>query len=404
MIRFVLAACASFATAGAQLLRIKLQETEHSHLPSYWNPGNKAFGKPLFSFLSSPKTPQGLNLIMLSNYQDAQYFGQIEVGSPPQELRVVFDTGSSDLWVSNIQGEAALHHNFYDHDKSSTYSENAGLDEKTEFLLEYGNGPVSGYYSEDTVTVGNMTLEKYIFAEVDDVEGFGDMWQNSLFDGVCGLGFDDLSPTTTPLTAMVESGQLKEAVFAFYLGRDGSPGELVLGGVDPKHYSGRFVHTPVLDMLEYGEGAKGHWAFKLDGMKIKGKAVTSAHRGIVDSGAALMVVPLADIRNIAKLVGAIPMGSFPPFDTLYQMDCKASAPDIDVYISGTLMKLKQEDYMYIVDGQCILGVNGLDVPPPAGPATILGASFMRAFYVKHDVKRKRLGFAKLRKKTSEILV
>jgi len=319
--------------------------------------------------------------IVIEDYQNAQYYGEISVGTPAQKVNVVYDTGSSNLWVPNPDccGSFSRHH-FYKHAKSNTYKANG-----TEFKIRYGSGPVSGKYSRDNIYIGGVEIDDYLFAEVDNVKGLGLGYVLGKFDGICGMGWDSISVdgVETPLQALLASGQLPEPIFAFYLG-DNTAGELTLGSVDSAHYTGEFAYVPLSD--------KSYWEVKLDGLMLNGKSVGSTAKAIVDSGTSLMAGPTSDAKAIAKELG---LGSI--LGKEYTVDCNAKY-SLTYTLGGNQYDLDQTDMVISNSGgQCLFGMIGLDVPAPRGPLWILGDVFMRKYYVKFDAGNSQIGIARAAK-------
>jgi hypothetical protein len=328
--------------------------------------------------------------IAINDFQDAQYFGSISMGTPPQSMEVIYDTGSSNLWLPNKK-KSFSSHKIYDHTKSSTYAANGTI-----FKIQYGSGPVSGFYSADTLHLGEFDVPKYTFAEVNDTKGLGASYAIGKFDGICGMGWGGISVdgVQTPLEALVATGKLDAPVFAFFLGSGGSTGELLLGGVNPDHYTGDFSYVPVQDTVP---GKQGYWEVKLDGITVNNQSMTTATKAIIDSGTSLLACPKEDIKKYAEAVGAKTVLPIPPFNREYTLDCDSPGPDLDITLGGKVYTLKKEDYVLKDGTECLFAMTGLDVPAPAGPLYILGDVFMRAHYVKFDVGNKQLGFATIKK-------
>jgi len=333
------AAVATLGLAAAELYRVPLRKRDMPTLQE-----RIAMQKEMPTTLGDAAMgpmDDAMHGIKINNYGDAQYVAEITVGTPPQAFQVVYDTGSSNLWVNNQKPgwfPWSAKHAFYEHDKSATYVKNG-----SKFAIQYGSGPVSGQYSQDTIHSGGVDVANYTFAEVDNTAGLGLMWRVGKLDGICGMGWDDISVdgVETPLRALVRSKKLEQNVFAFYLAGGGASGELVLGGVDPNHYTGEFSDgIPVVEMVK-GTGKYGYWALDMDDMKVEGESFTSVRKAIVDSGTSLLAVAKADFDKLAAKVGAKPVLPIPPFNREYMMNCTADAPDLDFSSAARLTRSRR---------------------------------------------------------------
>jgi phytepsin len=256
-------------------------------------------------FITQEQQSQGgvkaLPPIPIDSLSDAQYYGPITIGNPPQSFLVVFDTGSSNLWVPSSdcplwQISCDLHTKYY-HSKSNSYVANG-----TTFNIQYGSGAVSGYLSQDSVGISNVTVKGQTFAEITSEPGIA--FLAAAFDGILGLAFDSISvDSVAPVWYnLLAQNLVSQPIFAFWLNRDPNApphqgGELVLGGTDPSHYTGSFTYVPVTK--------KDYWQFNMDSLKVGGSTYcTGTCNAIADSGTSLLAVPSTVAKAINAQIGA----------------------------------------------------------------------------------------------------
>ncbi|XP_006749286.1 napsin-A isoform X1 [Leptonychotes weddellii] len=365
--------------AGASLIRIPLRRVYPGH--GTLNP-LRGWGKlAVPPSLGAPSPGDKPILVPLSNYMNVQYYGEIGLGTPPQNFSVVFDTGSSNLWVPSIRCHffslpCWFHHRF-NSKASSSFQPNG-----TKFAIQYGTGKLDGILSEDKLTIGGIKGASVIFGEA--------LWEPSLvftfahFDGILGLGFPILAVggVRPPLDTLVDQGLLDKPVFSFYLNRDPAAadgGELVLGGSDPAHYIPPLTFLPVT--------IPAYWQIHMERVHVD-TGLTLCAQGcaaILDTGTSLITGPTEEIQALHAAIGGLSLllGEY-----LIQCSKIPTLPPISFLLGGVWFNLTAQDYVIqIARGGvrlCFSGFQALDIPPPAGPLWILGDVFLRSYVAVFD--------------------
>ncbi|KAM0028931.1 putative phytepsin [Helianthus debilis subsp. tardiflorus] len=291
----------AFSSTNGGLLRVGLKKRKTNQFNRVSEHGLSMEGtaRRNFGFYDTLRNSEG-DVIALKNYMDAQYFGEIGIGTPPQKFTVVFDTGSANLWVPSSKcflSVACLFHQKYKASRSSTYKKNG-----TAAAIQYGTGAISGVFSRDSVKLGDLVVKEQDFIEATREPGI--TFLAAKFDGILGLGYQEISVgKAVPVWYnMVNQGLVQEPVFSFWFNRHAGEeegGELVFGGVDPNHFKGKHTYVPVTQ--------KGYWQFDMGDVLIGDKTTGICSGGcaaIADSGTSLLAGPTTIITQINHAIGA----------------------------------------------------------------------------------------------------
>ncbi|VDB85378.1 unnamed protein product [Peniophora sp. CBMAI 1063] len=320
--------------------------------------------------------------VPLTNFMNAQYYTEIQLGSPAQTFKVILDTGSSNLWVPSSQctSIACFLHTKYDSSSSSTYKANG-----TEFSIQYGSGSMEGFVSRDKLSIGDLSMSDVLFAEATKEPGLA--FAFGKFDGILGLAYDTIAVNhiTPPFYEMVNQGLIDEPVFSFRLGSsEDDGGEAVFGGIDSNAYTGKISYVPVR--------RKAYWEVELEKVAFGDDELELEMTGAaIDTGTSLIALP----TDIAEMLNT-QIGAKKSWNGQYTVECDKvpSLPDLTFYFGGDPYPLKGSDYILEVQGTCMSAFTGMDINLPGGSLWIVGDVFLRKYYTVYDLGRNAVGFAK----------
>ncbi|XP_028652957.1 pepsin A-like [Erpetoichthys calabaricus] len=320
----------------------------------------------------------------LLNYMDAEYFGNISIGTPPQEFTVIFDTGSSNLWVpsSLCSSPACTNHSLFDGNQSSTF-----LSTNQNLAIQYGTGSMTGILGYDVVTITGIEVTNQEFGL--SVTEPGDTFTYAPFDGILGLAYPVISSSgATPVfDNMMDQGLVSEDLFSVYLSPDGKSGsEVLFGGIDTSHYTGNINWISL--------SSDTYWQITVSSITINGNIAACADscQAIVDTGTSFLTGPTDALQNFLNVLGATKDAH--GYESI-MCNTTGQMPTIVFNIDGNEYPLPPSAYVFEQDptsSTCYLGIEAMDIS--SSELWILGDVFIREYYSIFNRGQNMIGLAK----------
>uniref|UniRef100_A0A8C3GZV7 Beta-secretase 2 n=1 Tax=Corvus moneduloides TaxID=1196302 RepID=A0A8C3GZV7_CORMO len=338
------------------------------------------------------------------------YYLEMLIGTPPQALNILVDTGSSNFAVAGVPDPDVT--SYFNPELSSTYRS-----EGIEVTVKYSQGSWTGVLGTDVITMpkglyGSYTINIATILESENFFLPGVKWH-----GILGLAYDALAKPSSSVETFFDS-LVRQAkipnIFSLQMCGAGLPvsgsgtngGSLVLGGIEPSLYTGDIWYTPI----------KEEWYYQVEILKLEvgGQNLEldcreyNADKAIVDSGTTLLRLPekvfSAVVQAIARtsLIQEFSSG----FWTGSQLACWDRTekpwslfPKLSIYLRdenssrsfriSILPQLYIQPILVIGDNlQCYrFGISS------STNALVIGATVMEGFYVIFDRAHRRVGFA-----------
>ncbi|CCE61241.1 hypothetical protein TPHA_0A01580 [Tetrapisispora phaffii CBS 4417] len=370
---------------------------------------------------SSKRNKPKLDIVKRDGYEEIElknessfYSIKLSIGTPAQNVTVLIDTGSSDLWVtgsdnplcssddatftgSDGSSQSSIDCSLYgtfDIDDSSSFTSN-----DTSFAITYGDGSYAlGNWGQDVLSLQDIDVTGLSFAVAN--------YTNSTV-GVLGIGLPSLEATYSGSLAgsnpyqydnlplvLRNSGAVKSYAYSLFLNdEDSSEGSILFGGVDHSKYEGTLNTLPLVN-YQKSSGFQSPYEFDITlqglGISTSSKNTTVSDTQIVallDSGTTLTYLPV----TLTSLLAAELNASYSARLGYYTMSCPSSSDSTEIVFDFGGFHINVPLTSFIVTSSmnvCILGII-----PRSGDQAILGDSFLQHAYVVYDLENLEISLA-----------
>ena len=313
---------------------------------------------------------------------DSEYLAPVSIGTPAQNFKLDFDTGSADLWVrllllpciikststspllitcqiwstelSASVLKSGTGHNVFNPAKSSTFKNSSG----SAWKITYGDSSsASGTVGTDNVTIGGLTIKAQA---IELANTLSTEFQSGAGDGLLGLAWGQINtvtptPVQTPVENMISQSDIPKTaeLFTAKLGSwrdadnpDQGDSFYTFGYIDQPTVaaSGQEIsYTPV-------DNSQGFWQFQSTSASINGQTLArTGNAAIADTGTTLCLVDDTTCEAIYKAIRGATYDSSSQGYIFPDNTPAADLPVVTFAVGDTQFAVQKEDLGFAAD-------------------------------------------------------
>ncbi|SPO06137.1 related to acid proteinase PEPI precursor [Cephalotrichum gorgonifer] len=361
------------------------------------------------------RAPKTVEEVITNEKARGGYFSTCSVGTPPQDVVLLLDTGSSDTWIP--ASNAAVCSRRFSTDPCPLGSFNPSDSETYREFIQDGleityldESYVFGDYFQDTFDIGDSSVKNMTL-------GLG--LNTTLNHGIVGIGYmlNEASVRTSRIqydnlpVALAKANVTNSVAYSLWLNDfDSQMGNILFGGVDVEKYTGSMMSLNVTTADNSDEF--DHFRVPLTSVQASSPSgsdtlTTTSYpiQVVLDSGTTLSSLPADLVDQMWREVGVDFSAVLrQPLIPCYRKESPGSftfgfggpdGPKVIVPMNELVLDITlgqppvfPSDSPYKGQDACLFGIQDF-----GGPPYILGGTFLRSAYVVFDIVNNQVGMA-----------